>query len=105
MARNPQQPRRERAPEKEYHVYDPRMTEASGKAVMGGKVRLTEAEAKYYLDQGVIGEQPRKEMSATAKHATGQITGRGPVTLSEEKQQADAKTAAEAEGTSTRRRR
>jgi hypothetical protein len=57
-------------PLREYHIYDPSVGETLGIGVpvitlSNGQrvVRLTEQQARYWIDQGVIGEKPLSEQS------------------------------------------
>ena len=44
-------------PTKEYHVLRPGCSEVAGVSVKDKKVKLTAQQARWWLDQGVLGEQ------------------------------------------------
>ena len=46
------------APLREYHVLIPGMRAIGGRPIENGKVRLNTAQAQFWIDQGVIGEEP-----------------------------------------------
>jgi len=53
-------------PLKEYHALIPGCTEVAGIAVKDKKLKLTEQQARYWLDQGVLGEQPGEHHAGAA---------------------------------------
>lgn len=83
-------------PRKAFHVYDARMEEAGGTRVTTNAesgertVLLTDAEARYFIDQGAIGEKPLAKMNKTARAAVDQIVQTEP-------EQSDEQRAAAAE--------
>lgn len=64
---------------REYHVYDARMPKVAGVIVTerdGARiVLLTKSEARYFIDQGVIGETAHADLSSAHHETLSQISG------------------------------
>lgn len=58
-------------PRKEYHTLIPGCAEIAGAAVKDKKVKLTAAQAQYWIDQGALGEQ-------AGEHRAGAALGKKP---------------------------
>jgi len=94
MARSPAGVPRKPDPIEEFYVYDSTVENLGGQVPVdrdGDRiVRLTQAQAQYLLDQGVLGTKPLEKKSAKGMAATQQLIGEGKATLDKGTKMADA---------------